>query len=224
MLFTNACGSALSTSASLTVNAGAVTKLQILLPGEEIAQDNVNGKAGTPLPQKARAAAGDPTSTKLKRWTPSWSTGSLLPNASATDNTLRWSGTAWVESSSVKSSASGQVTVSAGVTLGGTSSPIVLNASAGTSGATLTLFVLATKLTTAANAIFLQSTYPLYVLLDARGRIIANSHDSKPDFDAELAKLVALFRWCWNIRWNNRKLPFDSTYKMLYSIVSATLR
>ena len=32
-------------------------------------------------------------------------------------------------------------------------------------GATLTLFVLGTKLTTAANAIFLQSTYPLYVLL-----------------------------------------------------------
>lgn len=34
-------------------------------------------------------------------------------------------------------------------------------------GATLTLFVLATKLTTAANAIFLQSTYPLGVLLMA---------------------------------------------------------
>ena len=32
-------------------------------------------------------------------------------------------------------------------------------------GSTLTLFVLGTKLTTAANAIFLQSTYPLYVLL-----------------------------------------------------------
>jgi drug/metabolite transporter (DMT)-like permease len=32
-------------------------------------------------------------------------------------------------------------------------------------GATLTLFVLGTKLTSAANAIFLQSTYPLYVLL-----------------------------------------------------------
>jgi len=32
-------------------------------------------------------------------------------------------------------------------------------------GATLTLFVLGTKLTTAANAIFLQSTYPLYVML-----------------------------------------------------------
>ena len=32
-------------------------------------------------------------------------------------------------------------------------------------GATLTLFVLGTKQTTAANAIFLQSTYPLYVLL-----------------------------------------------------------
>ena len=32
-------------------------------------------------------------------------------------------------------------------------------------GSTLTLFVLGTKLTTAADAIFLQSTYPLYVLL-----------------------------------------------------------
>jgi drug/metabolite transporter, DME family len=45
-----------------------------------------------------------------------------------------------------------------------TLSPSILGV-AGVYGGTLTLFVLATKLTTAANAIFLQSTYPLGVLL-----------------------------------------------------------
>jgi drug/metabolite transporter, DME family len=45
-----------------------------------------------------------------------------------------------------------------------TLSPQVLGVAA-VYGGTLTLFVLATKLTTAANAIFLQSTYPLGVLL-----------------------------------------------------------
>jgi drug/metabolite transporter, DME family len=45
--------------------------------------------------------------------------------------------------------------------------------------ATLTLFVLATKLTTAANAIFLQSTAPLYVLL--LGPLILREHFTRSD-------------------------------------------
>ena len=45
--------------------------------------------------------------------------------------------------------------------------------------ATLTLFVLATKLTTAANAIFLQSTAPLYVLL--LGPLMLGEHFTRRD-------------------------------------------
>jgi DME family drug/metabolite transporter len=52
--------------------------------------------------------------------------------------------------------------------------------------ATLTLFVLSTKLTTAANAIFLQSTAPLYVLL--LGPLMLAEHFSRRD----LVYLLAL--------------------------------
>ena len=46
--------------------------------------------------------------------------------------------------------------------------------------ATLTLFVLSTKLTTAANAIFLQSTAPLYLLL--LGPMVLGEHFKRGDF------------------------------------------
>jgi drug/metabolite transporter (DMT)-like permease len=46
-------------------------------------------------------------------------------------------------------------------------------------GATVTLFVLSTKLTTAANAIFLQATAPLYVLL--LGPLVLNEHFKRRD-------------------------------------------
>ena len=52
--------------------------------------------------------------------------------------------------------------------------------------ATMTLFVLATKLTTSANAIFLQSTAPLYVLL--LGPLLLNEHFRRRD----LVYLVAV--------------------------------
>ena len=45
--------------------------------------------------------------------------------------------------------------------------------------ATLTLFVLSTKLTTAANAIFLQSTAPLYLLL--LGPLLLSEHFKRRD-------------------------------------------
>ena len=45
--------------------------------------------------------------------------------------------------------------------------------------ATLTLFVLSTRLTTAANAIFLQSTAPLYLLL--LGPLLLSEHFKRRD-------------------------------------------
>src|SRR5437667_450436 len=45
-----------NTSASVTVNAGAVTKLQILLPGETAAPGTATGKTGSPSAQTAGTA------------------------------------------------------------------------------------------------------------------------------------------------------------------------
>ena len=60
---------------------------------------------------------------------------------------------------------------------------VVWSAQVGLAGvvyaATLTLFVLSTKLTTAANAIFLQSTAPLYLLL--LGPLILSEHFKRRD-------------------------------------------
>src|SRR5205823_11197690 len=47
---------AANTSPSITVNAGAVTKLQILLPGETAAPGTAPGKTGTPSDQIAGIA------------------------------------------------------------------------------------------------------------------------------------------------------------------------
>ncbi len=89
----------------------------------------LNGSAGTSGQFLTSAGAGA---------TPTWSTGSLLPNATATDNTLRWSGTTWVESAVVKSSATGLVTANGGLNLNTTASPLQLNGAAGTTGQVLT--------------------------------------------------------------------------------------
>src|SRR5438445_13862082 len=54
---TDAAGSlTANTSASVTVNAGAVTKLQILLPGETAAPGTATGKTGSPSAQTAGTA------------------------------------------------------------------------------------------------------------------------------------------------------------------------
>src|SRR5206468_6274078 len=45
-----------STSPNITVNAGAVTKLQILLPGETASPGSATGKTGAPSDQTAGAA------------------------------------------------------------------------------------------------------------------------------------------------------------------------
>src|SRR5207248_2965557 len=45
-----------NTSPSITVNLGAVTKLQILLPGETAAPGTASGKTGTPTAQTAGTA------------------------------------------------------------------------------------------------------------------------------------------------------------------------
>jgi len=89
----------------------------------------LNGVAGTSGQFLTSAGVGN---------TPTWTTGSLLPNGTATDNTLRWNGTSWVETANVKSSAAGLVTANAGVNLNGTTSPLQANGSAGTSGQILT--------------------------------------------------------------------------------------
>jgi DME family drug/metabolite transporter len=57
--------------------------------------------------------------------------------------------------------------------------------------ATLTLFVLSTKLTTAANAIFLQSTAPLYVLL--LGPLMLGEHFKRRDLVYLLAVALGVF-------------------------------
>jgi drug/metabolite transporter (DMT)-like permease len=57
--------------------------------------------------------------------------------------------------------------------------------------ATLTLFVLSTKLTTAANAIFLQSTAPLYVLL--LGPFLLGEHVTRRDLVYLLAVALGVF-------------------------------
>ena len=59
-------------------------------------------------------------------------------NGTATDNTLRWNGSAWIETANVKSSAAGLVTTNAGVNLNNTASPLQLNGAAGTTGQFLT--------------------------------------------------------------------------------------
>src|SRR5207244_9498171 len=46
-------GIATNTSASMTVNVGAVAKLQLLLPGESAAPGTSSGKTGTPTAQTA---------------------------------------------------------------------------------------------------------------------------------------------------------------------------
>ncbi len=106
----------------LTVNAGAnltgtTSPLQL------------GGSAGTSGQVLTSAGAGA---------TPTWTTVATLPTGTATDNTLRWNGTAWVETSNVKSSAAGLLTTNAGVNLAGTSSPLQVGASAGTTGQVLT--------------------------------------------------------------------------------------
>ncbi|MEP7235331.1 MAG: hypothetical protein ABI778_08555, partial [Ignavibacteriota bacterium] len=90
---------------------------------------SLNGSAGTSGQFLTSSGAGT---------TPTWTTGSLLPNGTATDNTLRWNGTNWVETANVKSSAAGLVTVNAGVNHNGATSPLQLNGAAGTSGQFLT--------------------------------------------------------------------------------------
>ena len=57
-------------------------------------------------------------------------------------------------------------------------------------GATLTLFVLSTKLTTSANAIFLQSTAPLYLLL--LGPLVLGEHFKRRDLVYLLAVALGL--------------------------------
>ena len=57
--------------------------------------------------------------------------------------------------------------------------------------ATLTLFVLSTKLTTAANAIFLQSTAPLYLLL--LGPLLLNEHFKRRDVIYLVAVALGMF-------------------------------
>src|SRR5207247_864923 len=47
---------AASTSPAITVNAGAFTKLQILVPGESAAPGTTSGKGGTPTAQTAGSA------------------------------------------------------------------------------------------------------------------------------------------------------------------------
>ncbi|MDP4229841.1 MAG: hypothetical protein Q8916_05480, partial [Bacteroidota bacterium] len=89
----------------------------------------LNGSAGTAGQFLTSAGTGN---------TPTWTTGSLLPNGSATDNTLRWNGTSWVESANVKSSSAGLVTANAGANLNGATSPLQLNGSAGTTGQIIT--------------------------------------------------------------------------------------
>jgi hypothetical protein len=89
----------------------------------------INGSAGTTGQFLTSAGVGN---------TPTWTTGSLLPNGTATDNTLRWNGTAWVETSNITSSAPGLLTVNAGTNLSGSNSPLELNGSAGASGQFLT--------------------------------------------------------------------------------------
>jgi drug/metabolite transporter (DMT)-like permease len=61
--------------------------------------------------------------------------------------------------------------------------------------ATLLLFVMATRLTTAANAIFLQSTAPLYVLL--LGPLVLREHVRRSDaaYMAAIAVGMACFFW-----------------------------
>src|SRR5439155_18602824 len=49
-------GVAASTSPTITVNVGAFTKLQLLLPGETNAPGTVTGKIGTPSPENAASA------------------------------------------------------------------------------------------------------------------------------------------------------------------------
>ena len=56
--------------------------------------------------------------------------------------------------------------------------------------ATLTLFVLSTKLTTSANAIFLQSTAPIYLLL--LGPLVLGEHFKRRDFVYLLAVALGL--------------------------------
>src|SRR5204863_1472061 len=45
-----------NTSSAIPVNAGAFTKMQILVPGETAAPGTANGKGGTPLAQVAGTA------------------------------------------------------------------------------------------------------------------------------------------------------------------------
>jgi len=64
--------------------------------------------------------------------------------------------------------------------------------------ATLTLFVLSTKLTTAANAIFLQSTAPLYLLL--LGPLLLSEHFKRRD----VIYLLAVALGCSVASWDGR--------------------
>src|SRR5439155_798207 len=52
-----------NTSPSITVNPGAVTKLQILVPGENAAPGSATGKTGTPIDQTAGSATGKTAAT-----------------------------------------------------------------------------------------------------------------------------------------------------------------
>ncbi|MBS1903401.1 MAG: hypothetical protein JSS75_06850 [Bacteroidetes bacterium] len=111
-----------SSAGQLTVNAGV----------------NLSGTASPMLLSGAAGTSGQVLISQGAGATPAWATGTLLPTGSATDNTLRWNGTSWVESAAVKSSAAGLVTVNAGVNLNSTASPLLANGSAGTSGQVLT--------------------------------------------------------------------------------------
>ena len=111
-----------STAGLVTVNAG-VNHNGLASPLQ------LNGSAGTTGQFLTSAGTGN---------TPTWTTGSLLANGTATDNTLRWNGASWVETANVKSSAAGLVTVNAGINHNGAASPLQLNGAAGTSGQVLT--------------------------------------------------------------------------------------
>lgn len=111
-----------SAAGQVTANAG------INLNGNS-SPVQLNGSTGTSGQVLTSAGAGV---------TPTWTTVTTIPAASATDNTLRWNGTNWVESASIKSSAAGQLTANAGINLNGNASPVQMNGSAGTSGQVLT--------------------------------------------------------------------------------------
>src|SRR5205085_2049932 len=70
--------------------------------------------------------------------TPTWTTASILPAATATDNTLRWNGTAWIESANIKSSSAGLLSIDAGITINNNNSPLKIRGSDGTANFVLT--------------------------------------------------------------------------------------